>query len=112
MRKLILAATMAALMASTAAPAMASEWYEGGTLAKASLGQWNSATNANRMATGADFFQMIAENQGLRVHPRDSKPLVIQLVACMNEAIRYDISPNTRTAEAAAACAIALGWMG
>ena len=95
MRNLIRSAALAVILASTATPAMSGEWYVGGTLGKATMAQWNSATNANRMATGADFFQMVAQGQGIKVHPGDTLPLVIQLVSCMNEALRYEVSPDT-----------------
>lgn len=32
-----------------------SHWYDGGTLHRASMGQWMAASYANRLATASDF---------------------------------------------------------
>ncbi len=44
-----------ALLAFFAKPALAVEWYDGGTLQKATVAEWKKATPENQLATSADF---------------------------------------------------------
>lgn len=50
--KLLLALTLALGLAGTA---LAAEWYEGGTLHRATLAQWNQASSENKIATTSDM---------------------------------------------------------
>ena len=40
---------------STSKPVPTKKWFEGGTLHNATIGEWNSATYANKLATSADW---------------------------------------------------------
>ncbi len=42
-------------------PVYSDEWYEGGTLHKASVQEWQQATYKNRFATSADQFVSITK---------------------------------------------------
>lgn len=52
-RKLVL--IVAAIVVLRVGAASAEEWYEGGTLHKATGKEWHAATYRNRLATSADF---------------------------------------------------------
>ena len=43
------------------------QWYEGGNLHQATLREWCAATDANRLATAADFAATILKAQNLSV---------------------------------------------
>ncbi len=42
-------------------PVYSGEWYEGGTLHKATVQEWQQATYKNRLATSADWFFSITK---------------------------------------------------
>ena len=111
MRNLIKSAALAALMASTAAPALAGEWYVGGTLAKANLGQWYGASGANRLASSADAVTVLNIRQGKRIHPRDTRTQSAQLVICIGEVASDSSLWSMKVSEVTAACMVAMGWL-
>ena len=108
MKKVLIAAALIAVTMSS--PAVAREWYTGGNLHKASLSQWSASTARNRLATSADFVSAIANQQGLKKHPNELKPLMQALVVCINEVARDPSLGKTRVSETVGACAIAMGW--
>ena len=52
MKKLLLAGI---LLASSITTSIAAEWYEGGTLQKATMAEWAVGSEANKLATCADW---------------------------------------------------------
>ena len=102
---------MAATMASTAAPALAAEWYEGGTLAKASLGQWYGASRVDRLASSADAVAFLNIRQGKRIPPRDTRAQSGQLVICIGEVASDSNLWSMKVSEVTAACMVAMGWL-
>lgn len=109
MKKLIISAALAALLVS---PAMAGEWYTGGTLSRANLGQWASASGANRLATAADSVTVLRNHLGkAMVHPDDYKQESRQLVVCLREIAADPATHAVGVSEASSACFIAMGWL-
>lgn len=49
-----------------ALPALAAEWYEGGTLHKGTIRQWHAASPQNKVATTADFVAATSNEAALR----------------------------------------------
>lgn len=96
---------------STPAPTpTATEWYSGGTLHKATVGEWHQATYANRLATCADW--VVAANRAEAERDFSTvKPKAIELEKCITEATK-DISEiqHHQVTEYAATCLILLGY--
>jgi hypothetical protein len=67
---------------TTSAPSVTKqpEWFEGGNLHNAKIGEWKMATEANKLATCADF---VAHH-----HKEISYPKALGLRVCINEAIK------------------------
>lgn len=83
------------------------EWYKGGTLHKATVKQWNSATQKNKLATCADFVA-VADNT---VSMTELKRRATNLMNCINEATRgLDELNNDKVSEMATVCIITLGY--
>jgi len=88
------------------------QWFEGGTLHKALVTEWNSSTIANQLATSADW--LLATDQGKEVAKADLsamalKLLSIELASCVDE---IAISPTMQKETAnkvAAVCLVGLG---
>lgn len=83
------------------------KWYEGGTLHKATVGQWKNATEKNKLATCADF-AAVADNT---VSMTELKSRALNLMNCINEATRgLDELNNEKVASIASMCSITLGY--
>ena len=67
--------------------AQAKEWYEGGTLHQATIKEWRTADNADKVATCADFIAW-SYQKGLLILPlsdaESMRPYVIELVTCID----------------------------
>ncbi len=88
--------------------ALASEWYEGGTLHKATGRIWQQASEENQIATAADFAAIILKGQ---VNTMEQlKPSASQLANCITEATRGEGTNNMKVTEVAVACAAILKW--
>lgn len=85
---------------------LADEWYEGGTLHRATAQQWHEATRANRLATAADFAASIDSSIGMDAL-RDRAEA---LRRCITVATADRSTRNLKVSEVAAACAIQLGY--
>lgn len=81
-------------------------WYDGGTLHRATMGEWMQATRANRLATCGD----IIANKYLRAgSPRladDVRGEAEDLMACIDAAYGGSKMDHLKVAEIAAACMI------
>lgn len=71
------------------------KWYEGGTLHRATMREWRSATYANKLATAADFVSVNLREieksspEGVDIE-RDVRPAAVKLVIQLDS-----ISPNS-----------------
>lgn len=73
---------------SVSAPIKQIQWYEGGTLHKATVAQWNAATNQNKLATAADWLAATKWKNHLN-SPADFNKMKVKaqiLVNAINEA--------------------------
>jgi len=83
-------------------------WYEGGTLHRATLHQWSAATDANRLATAADFAATFLKAHRLSMD--QLRPKAMELVEAIRESAEDKTLDAMRVSEVAAACAIILDW--
>lgn len=98
----------AVAFALTVSAAGAEEWYAGGTLHNATLGDWADASRHNRLATAADFAATILEERISSIS--DLETPALQMEACITEAARERSTAAIQVSEVGAACAVLLGW--
>lgn len=70
-------------------PANAKEWYEGGTLHSANIGQWKRASYENKLATCADFIATLWKEDKLKIAINSMDVLkiyAVELVTCVDTA--------------------------
>jgi hypothetical protein len=83
------------------------EWYEGGTLHKAKVADWKNGTEANKLATCADYMVNVDNT----ISATDLKRQATALKDCINEATKGTNELNaTPIAEMAALCLMAMGY--
>ena len=88
------------------------EWYEGGTLQKASLSQWNKSTLKNKIATSADW--AITREKILNVVQKTGtmetlKIFAVDVALCVDEvAAPGDIKGSAP--DIAGGCMMLMGW--
>jgi hypothetical protein len=92
------------LFASQAA--LGSEWYRGGTLHKATGGQWQAAPYSNRLATSADFVAAATQPRSMS----ELRTKATSMERCVTEASRGPESRELQVSGLAAACVVLLGW--
>lgn len=85
-------ALFAALLTIISLPALAEEpWYEGGTLQKASVGEWLKATPENQLATSGDFIASLSAVSDISKvkasEEQDIKKRAVDLQQCINDTI-------------------------
>ena len=80
-------------------------WYDGGTLHNATAAEWKAATDANRLATSADWATVMTGWDTLTV----ARVLATDLRLCVNEAVKASPAQQ-KVNELAAACAVLMGW--
>lgn len=88
-------------------------WYEGGTLHRATVSQWNKASYANKLATAADWAMIRPKIKDKVEQSRDMetlKPFAVELVQCVNEAAAGKGYDNMKVSELAASCIILMKW--
>ncbi len=92
---------------------LAAEWYEGGTLHKATLIEWRAATNSNRLATAADIAYTLLSRKVVVTSPQQIRSFAKELEKCVSgvadEPAGWDLS--LKVAEIAGMCAILMGWI-
>jgi hypothetical protein len=93
------------------APALANPWYEGGTLQRATFGEWKKASPANQLATAGDFsasLSMIPDIAALK--PAEIAQLKVraeELRGCVNQHMNDSETPDDKAvAELVVLCAI------
>ena len=88
------------------------KWYEGGTLHRSNVGEWNRSTYANKLATAADM-ALASKRIKAKVQRSGSvetlKPFAEVLVTCVDNAAA-GTDYNTKVTELAAGCVILMGW--
>ena len=70
-------------------PANAKEWYQGGTLHSANIGEWKQASYDNKLATCADFIANLWMHNKLKINVAHMDTLKIyakELVTCIDKA--------------------------
>ena len=91
------------------------KWYEGGTLHRATIGEWWKASEPNRLATCGDFLAglLIDGKLNLPVSDPDSfLPYAYGLVKCINSATKnIPEIKGQKVSSIAASCVVLLGWM-
>ena len=89
----------------TPTPKKENKWYEGGTLHKAKISDWRYATNENKLATCSDFVVGAKRAKNLD----EAYVQAVELVACINEAIKDLPSLDTEdVANIASLCMVLL----
>jgi len=82
-------------------------WYEGGTLHKATISEWKVATEKNKLATCADFMAKIDNS----VSMDELKIRAKALMKCIDESTTgLDSTNDESVSSVAAKCAILLGY--
>ena len=79
------------------------EWYEGGTLQRATALEWNRATHRNRMASAADWASAVLLSIDQPVNMDGLRLYADSLVRCVNEAVR-DGPDSLQLTQVAAIC--------
>jgi hypothetical protein len=98
---------------STPAVSSTGEWYENGTLHRANIQQWNSASYANKVATSAD---MAISHSKVSGKVRNSgnmstlRPYAFELLTCINETSAGKGYETMKISEIAAMCIILMKW--
>jgi hypothetical protein len=86
-----------------------SEWYQGGTLHRATVREWREADYMNRLATAADWAATLLEKTGNKPASTDAlKPFAIDLEACVTTTVASGYADGQSVSEVAAACWILL----
>jgi hypothetical protein len=93
-------------------PALAAEWYEGGTLQKATIVEWQKATPENQLATAADFIASLSSISDLSAL-KDAQEVAkikqrsVDLRECVNQSINNEENaPDRAIAELVLFCTI------
>jgi len=82
----------------------APKWYEGGTLRKATVGEWKKASARDKLATCADYVAIALDGQGITVIPLDKvvKPPAMKLRAYIDKTVRgLDYTDNMKVTDIA-----------
>ena len=84
------------------------QWYEGGNLHQATLREWCAATDANRLATAADFAATILKGQNLSVG--QLRPKAAALIEAIRPSAEKRELGSLQVSEVAASAAVPMGW--
>lgn len=108
-----------------AKPEARSEWYQGGTLHRASLVDWQKASHSNKLATCADFVASMHQDGNLKSsiansieYPEGIRPYAKELVDFIDAAAKRDENPtmsdvlyaNQTVSGFAAIGMVVMGW--
>jgi hypothetical protein len=81
------------------------EWYEGGTLHRATVKEWREADYRNRLATAADWALTMLEKTGSKPADTDAlKPYAVDLEASVSTTAAGGNADSQRASEVAVAC--------
>ena len=79
------------------------EWYDGGTLHKATAAEWNRASSRNKLATAADWVAFVRLDQGEIISMGDLRSQSQELMDCVG-AFALQVEYDWNIAESAAVC--------
>ena len=86
------------------------EWYEGGTLHKATTVDWRNAEARDRLATSADFAAVWMKKRGTILKSpeelEETKPWALALATCIDKVCSDETLPVQSVAEIAAGCMV------
>lgn len=83
------------------------KWYEGGTLHKAKISDWKSATNKNKLSTCADFMATVDNSVSMDVLKQRAQALV----TCIDESTKgLDNTNNESVSSIASICIKTMGY--
>ena len=89
-------------------------WNDGGTLHRATIGEWKRATYRNKLATAADV-ALISKMVERKVRASGSmetlKVYAKQLVICIDEAAAFSGNEHLKMSSLSAPCALTMGWL-
>jgi hypothetical protein len=89
-------------------------WYEGGTLHSAKGKDWRTATNANRLATSADFVAKASTEDLLTFTIQgidDLKPYAVELSNCLTEFLKSEFTDTQPIPDSVFMCMGAMKWL-
>jgi hypothetical protein len=93
--------------ATTSPPPPNKQWYQGGTLHKATITEWKVATQENRLATSADMIAATLKSEGTQLsNINELFPLASALERCISEARDSAQVNSQKVADLAADCSI------
>lgn len=82
-------------------------WYKGGTLHKAKISDWKTATDKNKLATCADFMATVDNSLSMDELKRRAK----SLMSCIDESTKgIDNTNNESVSTIAALCLQLMGY--
>ena len=94
--------------------ASAQHWYEGGALHQSSVSQWKAASQADKLATAADWVVVAPKIKTLAQSSSIDaiRPYAQELVVCVDEATEgQSHTDKSNTAEMAALCMGMMGYL-
>ncbi len=83
-------------------------WYAGGTLHRATMGEWTASTDHSRLATSADFIVTMVKDLPSSMEPL--KPKAVQLEKCITKGGSPMGAEYLTVRKVAAGCAVLLGY--
>lgn len=88
------------------------QWYADGSLHSANGRQWKAASQANQLATSADFAAVTLGDKKVKALGSMSrlKPYAAEMDTCIDEAVSGSSGDSVKVSEVAAVCAILMGW--
>ena len=98
--------TLSAILVLYSSVSIAGEWYQGGTLHKATAKEWQSASIENRLATSADFIASTKAATSMG----QLKTRAVALQQCVTDATKGVKLQSLNVTDSAAACIILLGY--
>lgn len=113
MRKFFISGMIGLIFVMSPLLATAGKWYQGGTLHRASVNEWNNASYSNKLATASDW---ASTRPTIKAKVRNSgdidtlRPYATELVECIDNAAAGKGYSNMRVSELAASCMILMGW--
>lgn len=106
--RVALLAILVLLLAGCGRRSTVPEWCKGGTLHSSTLREWRLASEANRLATAADFIAAIFKEDRLPMSEIRAK--AEHLVQSIEPSASTDQLGSMRTSEVAAGLVVVLGW--
>ena len=83
-------------------------WYAGGTLHRATMGEWTASTDDSRLATSADFIVTMVNDVPSSMEPL--KPKAVELDKCITKVGSPMGAEYLTVRKVAAGCAVLLGY--